>query len=127
MTEVRNLHHYRRLSFHPKGLIYQDEIKTYISADVFSFLGLTALQTPSTFTRRINLFTRDLKLASTQISFNCFQKKFNFSSKTRILINFVELFDLNTPQRLRHSSFVPKNKNKKNQTNKKPKTVFTEI
>ena len=71
------------------------------------------MQTPSTFTRRINLFTRDLKLASPQISFNCFRKKkkiFHFSSKTKIRINFVELFDLKTPQTLLHSSFVPHKK-----------------
>ena len=76
------------------------------------------MQTPSTFTRRINLSTRDLKLASPQISFNCFRrkkklrkKKLNFLSKTKILINFVELFDSKTNQRLLHSSFVTQKQN----------------
>ena len=38
------------------------------------------------------------------------KKIFNFSSKTKIRINFVELFDLKTPQTLLHSSFVPHKK-----------------
>ena len=31
---------------------------------------------------------------------------FNFSIKSKILINFMELFDLKTPQRSLHSSFA---------------------
>ena len=86
-----------------------------MSADVFSFTWLNALQTPSTFTLRINLFTRDLKLASPQVSFNCFrskkpEKKFNFSIKTKILINFLELFDSKTPQTLLHNSIATEEK-----------------
>ena len=38
------------------------------------------------------------------------KKFFNFSSKTKIRINFLELFDLKTPQTLLHSSFVPHKK-----------------
>ena len=74
------------------------------------------MQAPLTFTGRMNHLTRDLKLASPQVSFNCSRRKktkkknFSFSSKTKILINFVELFDLKTPQRLLHSSFAPQKK-----------------
>ena len=39
---------------------------------------------------------------------NLRKKIFSFSSKANILINFVELFDLKTPQRLLHNSFAPK-------------------
>ena len=86
---------------------------------MLSFTGLNTLQTLSTFTRRINLFTQDLKLTSPQIYFNCFRRKtnlnkhflLNFSSKTKIIIDFVGLFDLKTSQRLLHSSFVPKKQN----------------
>ena len=100
-------------------------MKTAMSAEVFSFVGLNALQTLSTFTQRIYLFIRDLKLASQQVFFSIApeqknkEKKFNFSIKYKILIYFVELFNSKTTEMLLHCSFFPKQK--------KPKLVFTEI
>ena len=59
LTKVTSLHTF---SISPQNL---SRIKTSITADVFSFTGFNALQTPSIFTpNRKSFFTQDLKPAS---------------------------------------------------------------
>ena len=114
LTEVRNLRHYRHLSFQSQRINLSRLNKNFHIRRRLQFYRICRVEDTFNFYPKDKSFypRSEACIAANTVSYNCFcrkknLRKFNFSSKTKILINFVELFDLKTTQRLLHSSFVP--------------------